>query len=511
MDKAISCLHTDVAELLAFCYFDQYAYHEHTQIWYQRFDTEWRPNKDCLRFAKKDLGNRIDTWRLDICRQINECVDPSLKMTMDNKLKKIGTLLSKLKTVSYWNNIVKEAGSIIHRGISFRPCRHDQRNLPYQEAVGYINIFVPYKYRAGAGKCTDAELNKIQPHLDLLLDLTGGPVKIAVADNDGKLKFVNFTYVRNYLADIIQNPHKKPGVALVFVGPQDAGKGTFWEDFFALLILGLEHYFPTSDIMQIVGHFNAAIAGKTLIITDEAKAHFNGEWGMIAEGLKRNITCPVQAIEKKGHDPVAIESNARYVFLNNPENPLYFVQNDKRRFCIFECLGTHCGDKKFWTNFHKNCVTQECANIFAKYLLSIDLTNFTITEFPKTEFRDDILNRSLPPFERFFKENAIVDVNNKIDRMIVAKAYVKWAEENRETTKITNNNIYGKIKGMGYGNPVPSKSVYYFHGFTLNPDLLNSYFPQTIQERKGTGIDLMPQTAPNPRSSGTTRESPIGA
>lgn len=494
MNEALSCLHTDVAVLVAFRYFDQYAYHDQTKTWYQRFDTEWRPNRDRLRFAKTDLYNYVNRWKSDISRQIEECNDPSLKLTLENKLKKIQTLSAKLKTVSYWNNIIKETSSIIHRGISFRPTRHDQRNLPYQEVVGYINIFIPYKFRAGSGKCTDAELNKIQPHLDLLLDITGGPVKITVADNDGKLKLVNFTYVRNYLADIVQNPHKKPGVALVFVGPQDAGKGTFWEDFFALLILGLEHYFPTSDIMQIVGHFNAAIAGKTLIITDEAKAHFNGEWGMISEGLKRNITCPVQSIEKKGHDPVAVESNARYVFLNNPENPLHFVQNDKRRFCIFECLGTHCGDKKFWTHFHKNYVTQECANIFAKYLLSIDLTDFIITEFPKTDFRNDILDRSLPPFERFFKENTIKDANKKIDRMVVAKAYVKWAEENRETLKITNHTIYNKIKAMGFGDPIPSKSVYYFHGFTLKPEIMNNYFPQSIQETKGTGVDQMPQS-----------------
>lgn len=498
LDKTLSCLDEDVADFVAFRNFDKYAFNEPTKTWYERFGCEWLTNKDKLRVAKEDLIPYLEGWRTDLCQQSNECNDPGLATTIENKLKKLGTLIAKVKKNNYWNNIIKTLEQMMHRGICFTPCRRDKRHLPFVEPVGYINIFVPYRYRVTPGKCTEEEIAELKPIFDLLQDLVGETIQ-----------GVNYKYTLKYLADFLQNPEKKPSVALVFVGPQEAGKGTFWEDFFFRLILGDEHYYGTADIMKLVGHFNGAISGKTGVLTDEAKVRIGADWGMVSESLKRNITCPVQDIEKKGFDPIAVASNTRYIFLNNPENPLAFVRNDKRRFCIFKCLGTHCGEKQFWMNFHKNYVTQHMANLFAKFLLSIDLTDFVITSFPDTKFRKEIIDNAVTPVVKFYRECMIKVPGKKVKVAEVSKVYAMWAKDHGYQRYDTS---FVKSQIMGQDHEVkPNKGYPVFKELEFKEETLRLYLPQMIQPIMGTGIAQLPRSLQDDIKNGNDDEEILEA
>ena len=175
----------------------------------------------------------------------------------------------------------------------------------------------PYQYQVTPGPCTAEELKKIQYHLDLLRDLAGG------LDND-------FNRVLKYCADMLQNSARNPGIALYFIGPSDSGMSTFWEDFFATLILGKTNYFSTCDIKGITGEFNTCVAGKTVVIADNAKINAMG-----FEGLERILTSPRYIVERKSEEPVEVKNNTRLIFLSTPETT-QFVQNDTNRFHIFK-------------------------------------------------------------------------------------------------------------------------------------------------------------------------------
>ena len=98
------------------------------------------------------------------------------------------------------------------------------------------------------------------------------------------------------MADAIQNPTDRPGVALVLKGKQGTGKGIFARGFGYLFGNHFLHLFHGS---HLTGHFNSHLKDKLMIFADEAV------WGgdKKAEGmLKGLITEPSIPIEMKGKD-----------------------------------------------------------------------------------------------------------------------------------------------------------------------------------------------------------------
>ena len=120
MDKAISCLHADVAQCLWKMYWLEYrcSSMEHNRFWHFKNHRWMRLDHgiSLRREISEGFLSKFEMWRTDICRQINESDNPELKTTMENKLKKIGTLLAKLKTVSFKNNVMKEAAEHFYDG-----------------------------------------------------------------------------------------------------------------------------------------------------------------------------------------------------------------------------------------------------------------------------------------------------------------------------------------------------------------------------------------------------------
>lgn len=120
MDKAISCLHADVAHCLWRMYWLEYkcSSMEHNRFWHFK-NHRWMKLDHGItlrREISEGFLGQFERWRTDICRQVNESDDPNLKTTMENKLKKIGTLLAKLKTVSFKNNVMKESAEHFYDG-----------------------------------------------------------------------------------------------------------------------------------------------------------------------------------------------------------------------------------------------------------------------------------------------------------------------------------------------------------------------------------------------------------
>ena len=71
----------------------------------------------------------------------------------------------------------------------------------------------------------------------------------------------------HWMADAIQNPSTRPGVALAIRGQQGVGKGVFVNMFARLFG---PHFIQVTQSSHLVGNFNGHQKDKLLVFADEA-------------------------------------------------------------------------------------------------------------------------------------------------------------------------------------------------------------------------------------------------
>jgi phage/plasmid-associated DNA primase len=120
MEKAVSCLHTDVARALYRVYWLEFACSSVTKsTWYFFNDHRWSllDNGIVLRKAiSHDFLNRFECIQSDIAAQLQQVDDDGIKDSGNNLIKKICTLSSKLRNVTFKNMLMREAMEFFNNG-----------------------------------------------------------------------------------------------------------------------------------------------------------------------------------------------------------------------------------------------------------------------------------------------------------------------------------------------------------------------------------------------------------
>ena len=138
-----------------------------------------------------------------------------------------------------------------------------------------------------------------------------------------------YEYVINWMADAIQNPGRRPGVALVIRGKQGVGKGVFVNEFAQLFG---PHSIQVAQSSHLVGNFNAHLRDKLLVFADEA--FWAGD--KRAEGaLKALVTEDTMPIEMKGVDVHNAPNFIRLIMASN-NDWVVPASVDQRRFVVIE-------------------------------------------------------------------------------------------------------------------------------------------------------------------------------
>lgn len=139
-----------------------------------------------------------------------------------------------------------------------------------------------------------------------------------------------FEWVMSWLADIFQNPGKKPGTALVLRGEMGIGKGAFANHIGHLLG---NHYCTVANGSQVTGRFNSHLAERIMIFVDESfwSSEKNG-----AGILRALITEPRQASEMKGRDLIMVDSYLRLIIAANDDWAVPVGMADERRVTVLD-------------------------------------------------------------------------------------------------------------------------------------------------------------------------------
>jgi hypothetical protein len=178
---------------------------------------------------------------------------------------------------------------------------------------------------------------KGEPYFNLF---KGFPIKPEITHKDTSILWNHIDYltsespqatewVKDWIADIFQNPNKKPGTFLIFRGGQGTGKGLFFDVLMKRLLGDATLSTPNSVISN---RFNGAIRGKLLINLNE------GSWDSSRSDvgkIKSFITDPQVEIELKGKEVRTYLNPTRVVMTTNSDWVLK-TDNDDRRSCIIE-------------------------------------------------------------------------------------------------------------------------------------------------------------------------------
>lgn len=208
---------------------------------------------------------------------------------------------------------------------------------------------------------------KIEPYKDPVGD-EGIPdfleyLREIVSDNDpGKLRWVTA-----WIADIFQRPERKPGTALVLVGPPGAGKSFLGHSVLGPII-GRAHYVPTNNIDNVTRDFNIMFDNKLLIQCDEA---MNTRQRSQASKLKALITDAMIKVEPKGIDPYIKPSVSRFLLTSNLENDAVNVMDGAadRRYVIMKVSDAKRNDKQYWSRMHALFSDEEYSSKVLRWLL----------------------------------------------------------------------------------------------------------------------------------------------
>lgn len=141
-----------------------------------------------------------------------------------------------------------------------------------------------------------------------------------------------YDYLINWLADSIQNPTVRPGVALVLQGGQGIGKTIFAS--YVLKMYG-RYGSVSTNTNHLFGKHNFHLANKLMVFADESCWAGNHQQEKVLQNM---ITGDHLTYEPKGVDAFQMENFLRLIMATNDAWAVP-ASGNARRFCILEVSG----------------------------------------------------------------------------------------------------------------------------------------------------------------------------
>ena len=267
-------------------------------------------------------------------------------------------------------NFMKSANTHVYSSVAFDP---------RPQSTEVLNLWRPHAIQPVPG------------NFDLLKQFI---LEIICSNNQ-----INYNYLINYLAHMLQKPEEKPLVAVVLLGGQGIGKGAFYT-----LIKTIWPYTvrQVQSIEEVTGRFTAAALEQSLAIwMDEAL--FSGD-KKSTDRLKALITEDGLTIEEKFKPAVTMKSFHRIFGASNHE---HFAPTDRddRRFFFLKVGEAWKQDASKFNPLFASYSDGHTVSGFVHHLLSLNLSSFSpAADRPKTTEHAKQKILSLEGLDRFLYE-----------------------------------------------------------------------------------------------------------
>ena len=205
-------------------------------------------------------------------------------------------------------------------------------------------------------------------------------------------KLDRFQYVLAWMAQLVQQPHEKPGTALVLIGPQGTGKSTFGE--ILIQIIGRRHAMSVNSIKSLTRDFNSHLRDKCLVIVEEGKVT-----AADANVMKDLITNDYITIEQKYVDKVPMRNHLHLVICSNEANAI-FAQAGERRYAMLPVSERRREDYAYFDRLYKS-LDPEAVGSLLRILRAWDYSSINLRRVPRTELLLENKVQSMNLVERF--------------------------------------------------------------------------------------------------------------
>lgn len=321
-------------------------------------------------------------------------------------------------------------------------------------------------------------IDKIESESSNNIDIFIEHAKILVGNDDKSLG-----YFIKWLAQLVQEPGKLNGIALIFISNEGAGKNIFWDKFASMI--GDQYYFETADPERdLFDRFCNGRKYKLLIDLDEANTK---DTFANSERLKNMITSEHFNYEQKGVDPIELRNFARLIFTTN--NLLCAkITDNTRRYVIFETSNEKIGDSEYFKRFNNYMLDVKNQKAIMRYLREIDISNVKwINDRPISDIYNALKSVCADPLLKFvytiwekhrFDNTIIITASDLLNKYhIFLREVLKMKEE---SINIWNSKLFGvklsiymkdkigiiKIKNVGPKNVI---------GYEINIGILMDY------------------------------------
>ena len=206
-----------------------------------------------------------------------------------------------------------------------------------------------------------------------------------------------FNILWSYVAQVLQQPTKKLGTAVVMLAPKGTGKGTFM---YAIGKLFEGYFLQTADDKRILGEFNAHLT--TTLVAYANELSFVKSKKVVSK-LKNIVTETSFTYEAK-FGPTYSEPNYTRVFIDSNDDKVVVQTEDERRFIYPHVSEKRIGDERYFNELYKLFETEG----FYETLME-DLINFDFSPWehflkipPKNEISEDQMIENFSDLESWW-------------------------------------------------------------------------------------------------------------
>lgn len=200
----------------------------------------------------------------------------------------------------------------------------------------------------------------------------------------------HFRYLLAWLAQIIQEPAQKTGVAVVL---KSDTRGTGKNTLSVIMKRILKHHaLSIQDGKHLVGSFNNHLANKLFITVEEAFWAGNPK---DAGKLKTMVTESTLILEGKGKDAISITSHHRFLMCTN-NDWVVPASNTERRWFVLEVSEQKKQDKEYFDRLYDSINNELAIGQLFNMLLNYDLSQFDLRKAPTTDAMQEQVMLSLP-------------------------------------------------------------------------------------------------------------------
>lgn len=223
---------------------------------------------------------------------------------------------------------------------------------------------------------------------------------ILIEQNSGK-KPELIEYITKWLALLVQSPTTIPGVSIVLINTNHGtGKDTLG-NFIGRTVIGDSYFKNIINVETELFDSHSIAFDKTLFMKlEEVNGGANRKF---SDMLKSMITETKATINPKGMRKYETDIFPHIMMTTNNVTPVKIEPND-RRFCVSYTSSDYEGNHSFWKETHRLLELPEAGNVIYKHLMSIDLTDFVVQKFPKTEYHKSLAIMETPSEVLFLQD-----------------------------------------------------------------------------------------------------------